>query len=66
MENLATLCEAQVLIEQRRRHYNAVRPHSALGYQPPAPEAILPPVSELTYAIPRPAQMSADGGRTLT
>ena len=37
-----TLKEAQVLIEQWRRHYNEVRPHSALGYKPPAPRAIVP------------------------
>ncbi|MEO0960017.1 MAG: integrase core domain-containing protein, partial [Pseudomonadota bacterium] len=37
-----TLHEAQILIEQWRRHYNTVRPHSALGYRPPAPEAIIP------------------------
>jgi transposase InsO family protein len=36
-----TLEEAKVLIEQWRREYNQVRPHSALGYRPPAPEAIL-------------------------
>ncbi len=35
-----TLLEAQVLIEHWRREYNTIRPHSALGYQPPAPEAI--------------------------
>ena len=35
------LKEAQVLIEQWRRHYNEVRPHSSLGYRPPAPKAIL-------------------------
>ena len=35
-----TLQEAKVLIEQWRRHYNRVRPHSALGYRPPAPEAM--------------------------
>jgi transposase InsO family protein len=34
-----TLWEAKVLLEQWRREYNAVRPHSALGYRPPAPEA---------------------------
>ncbi len=34
-----TLKEAQVLIEQWRRHYNEVRPHSSLGYRPPAPRA---------------------------
>ena len=36
-----SLKEAQVLIEQWRRHYNEVRPHSALGYKPPAPKAIV-------------------------
>jgi putative transposase len=34
-----TLKEARVLIEMWRRHYNQVRPHSSLGYRPPAPEA---------------------------
>jgi putative transposase len=34
-----TLREAQVLTEQWRQHYNRIRPHSALGYRPPAPEA---------------------------
>ena len=33
-----TLREAQVVIEKWRQHYNRVRPHSALGYRPPAPE----------------------------
>lgn len=33
-----SLKEAQILIEAWRRHYNTVRPHSALGWQPPAPE----------------------------
>ena len=37
-----SLHEAQILIERWRRHYNTVRPHSALGYRPPAPEAIIP------------------------
>ncbi len=43
-----TLLEAQVLVERWRKHYNQVRPHSALGYRPPAPEAILPPPVALT------------------
>jgi transposase InsO family protein len=34
-----TLQEARILIEWWRQHYNGVRPHSALGYRPPAPEA---------------------------
>ena len=37
-----TLKEAQIVIEQWRKHYNTVRPHSALGYRPPAPESIVP------------------------
>jgi len=39
-----TLKEAQVMIERWRQHYNTIRPHSALGYRPPAPEAILLPL----------------------
>ena len=38
-----TLKEAQVLIESWRRHYNVARPHSSLGYRPPAPETIIMP-----------------------
>jgi transposase InsO family protein len=37
-----SLREAQILIERWRVHYNTVRPHSALGYRPPAPETIVP------------------------
>ena len=36
-----SLREAQILIEEWRKHYNTKRPHSALGYRPPAPEAIV-------------------------
>jgi putative transposase len=42
-ERFTTLLEAKVLIADWRQHYNQLRPHSALGYQPPAPEAVLPP-----------------------
>jgi len=35
-----SLEEAKVLIEMWRKHYNHVRPHSSLGYRPPAPESI--------------------------
>jgi putative transposase len=41
-EMFYTLNEAKVLIEQWRRHCNTVRPHSCLGYRPPAPETIKP------------------------
>ncbi len=37
-----TLLEAQVLVERWRNHFNTVRPHSSLGYRPPAPEARQP------------------------
>ena len=37
-----TLKEAKILIEQWRQHYNQVRPHSSLGYKPPAPDAQIP------------------------
>lgn len=40
-EAFSTLAEAKVLIEQWRTEYNQVRPHSARGYNPPAPEAIM-------------------------
>jgi transposase InsO family protein len=33
-----TLKEAHILIEQWRKHYNPTRPHSSLGYRPPASE----------------------------
>ena len=38
-----TLLEVQVLTEQYRQAYNRIRPHSALGYRPPAPETVLSP-----------------------
>ena len=37
-----SLEEAQVLIEQWRWEYNHIRPHSALGYRPPSPQAVAP------------------------
>lgn len=37
-----SLREAQVMIEKWRRHYNTKRPHSSLGYRPPAPETFTP------------------------
>jgi len=36
-----TLAEAKAVIEGWRRHYNTLRPHSSLGYRPPAPEVVL-------------------------
>ena len=54
-----TLEEAKVIIEKWRRHYNTVRPHSSLGYRPPAPGAFIP-------ALPAPqAGPDAPGALTL-
>jgi putative transposase len=33
-----SLKEAKVVIEQWRRHYNTIRPHSSLGYRLHAPQ----------------------------
>lgn len=35
-----TVKEARILIEKWRREYNTIRPHSSLGYKPPAPETL--------------------------
>jgi len=51
-----TVLEAKVLTEWWRREYNGVRPHSSLGYRPPAPEAYapMPAGSGLVTALRRP------------
>lgn len=53
-EEFYSLREAKVLIERWRVHYNEVRPHSSLGYRPPAPAAIAagPPSAPLQAALP--------------
>lgn len=50
-----SLKEAQILIEEWRHHFNTVCPHSSIGYQPPAPETILPKPIMLPYAAIRQA-----------
>lgn len=42
-----TLTEAKVLIERWRHYYNTKRPHSSLGYRPPAPETLQVKLNEL-------------------
>jgi len=60
-----TLLEAKVLIERWRQHYNTIRPHSALGYRPPAPEAMQP--CAVASATPRqPHRAGLLEGKTLT
>ena len=44
--------EAKIVIEDWRRHYNTVRPHSSLGYRPPAPEAIVWPTAKPVAQMP--------------
>ncbi len=51
-----SLKKAEVLIERWRRHDNTLRPHSALGYRPPAPEVTLPRLIGPAYAALRHAQ----------
>jgi transposase InsO family protein len=53
-----TLLEAKVLIERYRVRYNTVRPHSSLGYRPPAPEAIVPWTPALGASLLGPASMA--------
>ena len=46
-----SLKEAKIVIEQWRKHYNTVRPHSSLGYRPPAPQTVSPfppPLDQVT------------------
>lgn len=50
-EIFTTLWEAKVLIESWRREYNEVRPHSSLGYRPPAPRVILPVYEKLSATL---------------
>ncbi|MDP7179292.1 MAG: transposase [Verrucomicrobiota bacterium] len=52
-EILYSLYEAQVLIEAWRRHYNTIRPHSSLGYRPPAPQTVLPHRGDPPFAADR-------------
>lgn len=57
-----TLLEAKVLIERWRVRYNTVRPHSSLGYRPPAPEAIVPWSSALGASLLGPTTMARATG----
>jgi putative transposase len=55
-----TLREAEVLIEAWRRHYNTAKPHSALNYRPPAPEAM---VARDVTLMPWPSAPAPQGAR---
>ena len=60
-----TQLEAKVLIERWRVCYNTVRPHSRLGYRPPAPGAFRPGTPGLGATLLPPASMAGAAG-TLT
>ena len=49
IELFNSLKEAQTFAEWWRRHFNAVRPRSSLGYRPPAPQTVLPPALKPPY-----------------
>jgi putative transposase len=49
-----SLNEARIVIEAWRHHYNTVRPHSSLGYRPPAPEVIAWPTTKKVAFMPAP------------
>ena len=51
MEIFDTLFEAKVLIERWRKEYNQVRPHSSLGYRPPALEAVCPDIQNINLTF---------------
>ena len=54
-----SLREAQIVIEEWRIFYNTERPHSSLGYRPPAPKTILPSTIPTAYAPERATQAQA-------
>lgn len=47
-----TLKEAQVVIENWRIHYNTIRPHSSLGYRPPAQQTMMSAQLQPRYVLP--------------
>ncbi len=46
-EVFSTLTGARIPIEWWRKEYNQVRPHSSLGYRPPALQTILPTMAQI-------------------
>jgi putative transposase len=61
-----TIKEAKVIIEKWRQEYNTFRPHSTLGYFPPAPEAVLPPVDALLLTTLGSVFLGLENRRILT
>ena len=57
-----TVIEARIIIERWRKQYNTIRPHSSLGYLPPAPETIL--LNELSCQPVQRNQLALNKGIT--
>jgi len=55
-----TMWEVKVLLKQWRREYNTVRPHSSLGYRPPAPEAFSWPPEASQFGALHPGRQLAE------
>jgi len=47
-EIFTTLLETKILVEEWRKEYNQIRPHSSLGSRPLAPEVIQPTLMPAT------------------
>jgi len=59
-EIFMTMKEAEIIIENWRRHYNGRRPHRSLGGRPPAPLTIFaPPMGGAMGALWPPQELSA-------
>ena len=54
-----SLAEAKIIIEGWRQHYNTQRPHSSLGYRPPAPETVLWPAATPPSPAPTTSTVAA-------
>jgi putative transposase len=55
-----TLKEAKIVVEAWRKHYNTVRPHSSLRYQPPAPEVLQWPAPQHQQATPASQRLASN------
>jgi len=66
VELFNNLAEARIIIEMWRRHYNTVRPHTSLGYRPPAPETFLPAERACDLWKLQPDQPSLGGNLMVT
>ena len=51
-EMFYSLAEARIVVEGWRQHYNTRRPHSSLGYRPPAPLAVVWPAAQTQPTSP--------------